>query len=64
MLQSFAFEASFDAPNPIPSTAMMRVLGIPVGYTRSPMDQEPPGLEATARAVVAGTILGERLGLS
>jgi 4-hydroxy-tetrahydrodipicolinate synthase len=64
MLQSFAFEASFDAPNPIPSKAMMRVLGIPVGYTRSPMDQEPPGLEATARAVVAGTILGERLGLS
>ena len=34
MLESFAFETGDDAPNPIPTKAMMRHLGIPVGQAR------------------------------
>jgi len=63
LLPSFAFETSNDAPNPIPTKAMMRVIGIPVGYGRPPMDVEPDGLETVARAVLAGTQLGTELGL-
>ena len=42
LLQSFAFESLPEAPNPIPTKAMMRVIGIPVGRGRAPMDTEPP----------------------
>ena len=64
MLQSFAFETGLDAPNPIPTKAMMRVIGIPVGHGRPPMDVEPPGTEEAARTVVANTQLGAELGIS
>lgn len=64
LLQSFAFESTPEAPNPVPTKAMMRVLGIPVGRCRPPMDAEPPGLEDAARAVVASTMVGAELGLS
>lgn len=63
LLQSFAFESSLDAPNPIPTKAMMRVIGLPVGRGRPPMDAEPAGLEKVARAVLAGTVVGAELGL-
>lgn len=52
MMPSFAFENPADAPNPIPTKAMMRVVGHPVGLGRPPMHIEPPGLEAAARAVI------------
>lgn len=55
MLPSFGFESMLDAPNPIPTKAMLRVLGHPVGRGRSPMHIEPPGLEAAARAVIEGS---------
>jgi len=55
MLPSFDFESMPDAPNPIPTKAMLRVLGHPVGRGRSPMHVEPPGLEAAARAVIEGS---------
>ena len=45
MLESFAFETGDDAPNPIPSTAMMRHLGIPVGQARLPMGDAPDFVE-------------------
>lgn len=61
LLPSYAFESTLDAPNPIPTKALMRLLGLPVGRGRPPMDAEPPELEARARAVLAGTALGERL---
>lgn len=63
LLRSFAYEGTLDAPNPIPTKAMMRVIGFPVGRGRPPMDIEPAGLEAAARAVLADTIVGAELGL-
>jgi 4-hydroxy-tetrahydrodipicolinate synthase len=53
LLESYAFETSEDAPNPVPAKAMMRVLGLPVGQCRLPMGDAPEGLEARARAVHA-----------
>ena len=53
LLPSFRFETGDLAPNPVPSKAMMRVLGHRVGECRLPMGPTPPGLEDTARAVLA-----------
>jgi 4-hydroxy-tetrahydrodipicolinate synthase len=53
MLESFAFETGDDAPNPIPSKAMMRHLGIPVGQARLPLGDAPEFVEARAREVWA-----------
>jgi len=50
-LESFEFESSDDAPNPVPSKAMLRILGHAVGECRSPMGPTPHGLEAAARSV-------------
>jgi 4-hydroxy-tetrahydrodipicolinate synthase len=55
MLPSFGFESMPDAPNPIPTKAMLRMLGHSVGTGRSPMHMEPPGLEAAARAIIEGS---------
>lgn len=52
MLPSFDFETSDETPNPVPTKAMLRMLGHAVGRGRSPMHYEPPGLEAAARAIV------------
>lgn len=52
LLESFAFEASDDAPNPIPTKALLRVLGLRVGQCRLPMGDAPPGLEDRARVVL------------
>lgn len=51
MLESFRFETGDDAPNPIPSKAMLRSLGKPAGEPRLPMGPTPPGLADEARAV-------------
>jgi len=51
MLESFAFETSLEAPNPVPTKAMLRVLGLPAGEPRLPMGPTPDGLEARAREV-------------
>jgi 4-hydroxy-tetrahydrodipicolinate synthase len=58
LFESFTFESSDTAPNPIPAKAMMRVLGLPVGECRLPMGPAPAGLEDEARRVLAG--LGNR----
>ncbi|MEO1060022.1 MAG: 4-hydroxy-tetrahydrodipicolinate synthase [Actinomycetota bacterium] len=50
---SYAFESSDAAPNPVPSKAMMRVLGHAVGEPRLPVGPTPPGLEDEARRVLA-----------
>lgn len=55
MLPSFGFSNTVAAPNPIPSKAMLRVLGHKVGHGRPPMHHEPPGLEAAALAVLEGS---------
>ncbi len=54
LLASYEFEASEAAPNPIPTKAMLRVLGLPVGQCRLPMGPAPDGLEDHARAVLGG----------
>ena len=54
LFESFAFESSDTAPNPIPAKAMMRVLGLAVGECRLPMGPAPAGLEDQARRVLAG----------
>lgn len=55
MLPSFDFESQDAAPNPIPTKAMLRMLGHAVGHGRSPMNIEPPGLEAAAKALLEGS---------
>jgi 4-hydroxy-tetrahydrodipicolinate synthase len=53
LLESFAFETGDDAPNPIPTKAMLRTLGLPAGECRLPMGPAPEGLEDRARQVYA-----------
>ncbi|MEE3205687.1 MAG: dihydrodipicolinate synthase family protein, partial [Actinomycetota bacterium] len=54
MLASYAFESSEAAPNPVPTKAMMRVLGLPGGDCRPPMGPEPDGLADRAREILVG----------
>jgi len=61
---SFEFESMDDAPNPIPTKAMMRALGHKVGRGRSPMHLEPPGFEAAAQALIEGSGLAIEASLS
>jgi len=53
MLESFAFETGDDAPNPIPTKAMMRHLGIAVGQARLPMGPAPEFVDRRAPEVLA-----------
>ena len=53
MLESFAFETGDDAPNPIPTKAMMRHLGFRVGQARLPMGVAPAFIEERAPQVWA-----------
>jgi 4-hydroxy-tetrahydrodipicolinate synthase len=53
LLPSFAYETGDDAPNPIPSKAMLRTLGLRVGECRLPLGPAPAGLEDRAREVLA-----------
>ncbi len=51
LLPSYAFETSLDAPNPVPTKAMLRSLGLPAGECRPPMGPTPDGLEVVAKEV-------------
>lgn len=51
LVPSHRFQSTDDAPNPVPTKAMMRTLGLKVGQCRLPMGVEPPGLEDAARRV-------------
>jgi len=53
LIESFAFETGDDAPNPLPTKAMMRTLGHAVGQCRLPMGNAPSWLEPRAREVWA-----------
>ncbi len=53
LLESFAFETGDDAPNPIPSKAMMRHLGFQVGQARLPMGDAPAFVDERAPQVMA-----------
>ena len=52
MLPSFAFESTDEAPNPMPTKAMLRHLGLPAGECRLPLGSSPEGLDAAAAAVL------------
>jgi len=54
---SYAYETSDAAPNPLPAKTMMRVLGLPVGQCRLPMGPAPEALEGAARDVL-GALAG------
>lgn len=49
LLPSYAFESTLDAPNPVPTKAMLRTLGLPAGECRPPMGPTPDGLEVEAK---------------
>jgi 4-hydroxy-tetrahydrodipicolinate synthase len=53
MLPSFSFETGDDAPNPIPTKAMLRLMGHRVGQCRLPMGEAPAWVEQQAREVLA-----------
>jgi 4-hydroxy-tetrahydrodipicolinate synthase len=53
LVSSYAFETGDLNPNPIPTKAMMKVLGQPGGDCRPPLGPEPDGLQDRARRVLA-----------
>jgi 4-hydroxy-tetrahydrodipicolinate synthase len=54
LIPSWQFQSGDRNPNPIPTKAMMKVLGRPGGNCRPPMGPEPDDLQNRARAVLAG----------
>jgi 4-hydroxy-tetrahydrodipicolinate synthase len=54
LIASWQYESGDRNPNPIPTKAMMKVLGLPGGDCRPPMGPEPDDLRDRARAVLAG----------
>jgi 4-hydroxy-tetrahydrodipicolinate synthase len=53
LLESWTFQTGDRAPNPIPTKAMLRALGLPAGQCRLPLGPAPAGLEDEARQVHA-----------
>jgi len=51
LLESWEFETTDAAPNPVPTKAMLRALGLPAGECRLPMGPTPPGLEEKAKQI-------------
>jgi len=54
LIPSWQFETGDRNPNPVPTKAMMKVLGRPGGDCRPPMGPEPDDLQNRARAALAG----------
>jgi 4-hydroxy-tetrahydrodipicolinate synthase len=59
LLESYAFESSDACPNPLPTKAACRVLGLPAGQCRLPLGPAPVSLDDRARAVIGA--LGRHL---
>ena len=59
LLPSFAFESGDDTPNPMPTKAVLRRLGLPSGQCRLPLGPAPAGLDAAAGDLL--TSLGDDL---
>jgi 4-hydroxy-tetrahydrodipicolinate synthase len=53
MIPSYEFETGLVAPNPVPTKALLRAIGRPVGECRPPMGPTPDGWEDRARQVLA-----------
>jgi len=54
LIPSFDFESGDAAPNPVPTKALLEILGLRVGGCRPPMGPPPEGLASRARAVLDG----------
>ncbi|HUP74620.1 MAG TPA: 4-hydroxy-tetrahydrodipicolinate synthase [Acidimicrobiales bacterium] len=54
LIPSWQYESGDRNPNPVPTKAMLKVLGRPGGDCRPPMGPEPDDLQSRARAVLAG----------
>lgn len=52
-LSSFVFESSEVAPNPIPTKAILRSMGLPAGQCRLPLGAAPDGLDEAAGRLLA-----------
>ena len=59
LLESYAFETGDEAPNPLPSKAMLRHLGQPAGPCRPPLGPDPAWLDQRA-AEVYGRLVAAR----
>ncbi|MFN0029819.1 MAG: 4-hydroxy-tetrahydrodipicolinate synthase [Acidimicrobiales bacterium] len=53
MIGSYEFETGLIAPNPVPTKALLRAIGRPVGECRMPMGPTPDGWEDKAQQVLA-----------
>jgi 4-hydroxy-tetrahydrodipicolinate synthase len=53
LLDSFDFESSEEFPNPLPTKAVLRALGLRVGQCRLPMGDATPELDAHAAKILA-----------
>jgi 4-hydroxy-tetrahydrodipicolinate synthase len=53
LLPSYSFQSSDDAPNPLPTKAVMRTMNLPAGQCRLPLGDAPASLEAEAAALLA-----------
>jgi len=53
LLESFAFETGDEAPNPIPTKAVLRHLGLPAGQARLPMGPAPAWVDERVPEVLA-----------
>ena len=53
MLESFAFETGDEAPNPLPTKAVLRHLGLPAGQARLPMGPAPAWVDERVPAILA-----------
>lgn len=54
LIESYDFESTESAPNPLPAKAACRALGLRVGQCRLPMGEAPPGLDERAAEVLRG----------
>ena len=59
LLESYVFETGDEAPNPLPSKAMLRHLGQPAGHCRPPLGPDPAWLDQRA-AEVYGRLVAAR----
>ncbi|HXW82062.1 MAG TPA: 4-hydroxy-tetrahydrodipicolinate synthase [Acidimicrobiales bacterium] len=51
LVESWDFQGNDEAPNPVPTKAMLRALGLPAGQCRLPMGPDPKGLTEQAQEV-------------
>jgi 4-hydroxy-tetrahydrodipicolinate synthase len=53
LIEAVSFQSSDEAPNPLPTKAVLRAQGLPAGECRLPMGPAPDWLEPKARAMLA-----------